>query len=206
VEFVHSSRFSGSLARCKRATFVIGGLAVRVVVGPAALRPEVVLRQIEMFHANRTCRRWEQTDDVFQNSMVRLHRAREVESGATVRLFQLGGGAGCDGTCSIWRSTTSGRRAAGPTTTRTANPPMTKVAALQRAREPEKPGGVDRIPRPGEKSCRKTKLEVVNTLYYGGLTQEEAARVLGISFRTLKRRWHSARLKLYEALKRDGQE
>ena len=41
---------------------------------------------------------------------------------------------------------------------------------------------------------------MVNALYYGGLTQEEAARVLGISVRTLKRRWHSARLTLYEAL------
>ena len=49
------------------------------------------------------------------------------------------------------------------------------------------------------------ELEVVNVLYYEGLTQEEAAKVLGISFRTLKRRWHSARLTLYEALKRDGQ-
>jgi len=29
--------------------------------------------------------------------------------------------------------------------------------------------------------------------------------VLGISFRTLKRRWQAAKVKLYEALKSDGQ-
>jgi RNA polymerase sigma-70 factor (ECF subfamily) len=45
--------------------------------------------------------------------------------------------------------------------------------------------------------------EVVNLLYYEGLTQDEAARVLGVSPRTLKRRWHSARLTLHEALRRD---
>ena len=47
--------------------------------------------------------------------------------------------------------------------------------------------------------------EVVNLLYYEGLTQDEAARVLGISARTLKRRWQAVRLKLYEAMNRDAQ-
>ena len=45
--------------------------------------------------------------------------------------------------------------------------------------------------------------EVVNLLYYEGLTQEEAAKLLGISFRTLKRRWQAAKLKLHEELNRD---
>jgi RNA polymerase sigma-70 factor (ECF subfamily) len=42
--------------------------------------------------------------------------------------------------------------------------------------------------------------EVVNLLFYGGLTQQEAARVLGVSLRTVKRRWQSARCRLYEKL------
>lgn len=46
--------------------------------------------------------------------------------------------------------------------------------------------------------------EVVNLLWYEGLTQEEAGKLLGISLRTVKRRWHSARTKLYEALANDG--
>ena len=49
------------------------------------------------------------------------------------------------------------------------------------------------------------ELEIVNLLYYEGLTQEEAARVLGISHRTLKRRWQEVKIKLYEALKRERQ-
>jgi RNA polymerase sigma-70 factor (ECF subfamily) len=42
---------------------------------------------------------------------------------------------------------------------------------------------------------------VFNLLWYHELTQEEAARELGVSQRTLKRRWQSARLRLREALR-----
>ena len=40
--------------------------------------------------------------------------------------------------------------------------------------------------------------EVFSLLWYSGLTQADAARVLGISLATLKRRWVSARLILKE--------
>jgi RNA polymerase sigma-70 factor (ECF subfamily) len=40
----------------------------------------------------------------------------------------------------------------------------------------------------------------VGLLFYEGLTQEEAATVLGVSLRTLKRRWQSARCRLHDAL------
>jgi RNA polymerase sigma-70 factor (ECF subfamily) len=43
--------------------------------------------------------------------------------------------------------------------------------------------------------------QVVNLLYYQGLAQEAAANVLGVSVRTLKRRWQAARLALAQALK-----
>ena len=42
--------------------------------------------------------------------------------------------------------------------------------------------------------------EVVELLVYHGLTQIEAADVLGVSDRTVKKRWRDARLKLFEAL------
>lgn len=42
--------------------------------------------------------------------------------------------------------------------------------------------------------------EVFDLMYYQGLSQIEAARVLGISERTLRRRWHSARTSLNETL------
>jgi len=50
----------------------------------------------------------------------------------------------------------------------------------------------------------KGEQEVVNLVFYDGLTQEEAAKMLGISVRTLKRRWQSAKVNLHEALNSDG--
>lgn len=43
--------------------------------------------------------------------------------------------------------------------------------------------------------------EVVNLLFYEGMSQEEAAIVLGVSLRTLKRRWQEAKLALHEELR-----
>jgi DNA-directed RNA polymerase specialized sigma24 family protein len=37
-------------------------------------------------------------------------------------------------------------------------------------------------------------------LYYQGVSQTEAAAILDISERTIKRRWQSARLRLHDAL------
>ena len=42
--------------------------------------------------------------------------------------------------------------------------------------------------------------EVFDLLWYNGLTQEEAAEVLAVSLSTIKRRWQSARLGLMNAL------
>jgi RNA polymerase sigma-70 factor (ECF subfamily) len=42
--------------------------------------------------------------------------------------------------------------------------------------------------------------EVVDLLWYQGLSQPEAAQLLGVSARTLKRRWRDARVALFDAL------
>ena len=42
--------------------------------------------------------------------------------------------------------------------------------------------------------------EVLDLVWYGGLTQIEAAALLGISEPTVKRRWRAARLRLHEAM------
>jgi RNA polymerase sigma factor (sigma-70 family) len=45
--------------------------------------------------------------------------------------------------------------------------------------------------------------EIFDLLFYNGLTQEEAARVLGVSLRTVKRRWQTAQLTLHRELSRE---
>ena len=42
--------------------------------------------------------------------------------------------------------------------------------------------------------------EVFDLLWYQELSQAEAAAIVGVSDRTIKSRWRSARLKLHEAL------
>jgi len=57
---------------------------------------------------------------------------------------------------------------------------------------------IDRLP-PDEK-------EVVDLLFYQGMTQEEAAEVLGITDRTVRRRWVSARTRLHDVLSKEESE
>jgi hypothetical protein len=57
---------------------------------------------------------------------------------------------------------------------------------------------IDRV-RNGE------RVKVPTRVTYG-ISQEEAARVLGMPLRTLKRRWFTARTRLHEALNADGAE
>jgi RNA polymerase sigma-70 factor (ECF subfamily) len=42
--------------------------------------------------------------------------------------------------------------------------------------------------------------EVFHLIWYGGLSQDEAALVVGVSVRTIRGRWQEARLAIYRAL------
>lgn len=157
----------------------------------------------KMFHGYPNLRRWEQTDDVFQNGMIRLHRALAGVRVESVRhFFNLAavqvrrelldlakhhfgpGGVGAN-------HHTDGQPADGE-----------GGAVHDTAAEPEDVSGWGEFHAQVEK-LPGDELEVVNLLFYEGLTQEEAAKVLGVSPRTLKRRWQSAKVKLSEALKRE---
>ena len=48
--------------------------------------------------------------------------------------------------------------------------------------------------------------EVFDLLWYEGLTQPEAATILGVSLKTVKRRWQDARLFLFEAMRGEAPE
>lgn len=144
-------------------------------------------------------RRWEATDDVFQNAMVRLHRALQTVRIESVRhFFNLAG-------LQIRRELNDlTRHYFGPegygANHHTDHKPADEAGgSLDRADEPEDLAKwtlfhehCDRLPA--------EEREVVNLLFYQGLTQEEAASVLGLSVRTLKRRWQQAKLALQACL------
>ena len=135
----------------------------------------------KMFRNYPSLRRWEATDDVFQNSLVRLHRAlanTEVES--VLHFFNLAG-------LQIRRELLDlkkhhfGPEGRGSNHHTDHQPPDDAGGTLYATSD-----------EPDELK------EVVNLLFYEGLTQEEASAVLGVSLRTLKRRWQEAKLQLNE--------
>ena len=82
----------------------------------------------------------------------------------------------------------------GRTTTRTASPPTTRAGRCtsRTAEQPEDLEGWSAFHAQVE-ALPDEEREVVGLLFYEGLTQQEAATVLGVSLRTVKRRWQSAR-------------
>lgn len=148
-------------------------------------------------------RRWEGTDDLLQNSLLRLHRAlREVNPSSVRHFFNLA-------TVQIRRELLDlADHHFGPhgdaANHHTDGPCLAagEDGALDRQAVADEPTSLDgwtefhaRI-----EALPEEEREVVGLIWYEGLAQEEAAAVLGVSVRTVKRRWQSARL-LYEAVK-----
>jgi len=151
----------------------------------------------KMFHAYPGLRRWENTDDVFQNSMIRLHRALSQVQIESVRdFFNLAARQ------IRWELLDLSKRHFGPHGVG-ANHHTDGIPAdegtLKRVVEPRDAQGwnqfhelIERLP--------VEEQELVNLVYYEGLTQIEAAKVLGISESTLKRRWQAVKLRLHGVL------
>jgi RNA polymerase sigma factor (sigma-70 family) len=148
-------------------------------------------------------RRWEQTDDVLQNAMLRLCRALDTVQPESPRHFyhlaaqhirwELRDLAkhhfGPEGAAA--KHHTDGDKAADD-----------EGGALHRWQAKTEPTSLDEWTAFHEQAARlpDEEREVFDLLWYDGLTQEQAAEVLSVNIRTIKRRWLSARLLLHEAL------
>lgn len=148
--------------------------------------------------------RWEQTGDVLQNALVRLSRTLADLTPPTVldfyRLAAL----------QIRRELIDlARHYYGP---QGAGGHHASVGGNES--NPSLPPAYDRADRTGEPTAvlawaelhRQAELlpederTVFDLLWYQGLKQDEAAEILGVTTRTIKNWWRSARLKLYDAL------
>jgi len=150
----------------------------------------------KMFHGHPGLRRWMQTDDVFQGSLVRLHRALSQVQVRDVRhFFNLA-------TVQIRRELldlarkTFGPHGIGRNHHTDLQPADESGGSLHRVSE--EPEDLERW----ESFHQRVEIlpdeerEVFGLIYYEGLEQLEAAKVLDVSERTIRNRWNRARLLL----------
>jgi RNA polymerase sigma-70 factor (ECF subfamily) len=142
--------------------------------------------------------RWEQTDDVLQNVLLRLERSlREVQLASTLDFLRLAAALVRRELIDLVRhhfgplgwganhATPDRGRPAGPTPAGTSD-----AGDLQLWGEVHQQ--IAALP--------DEERQTFDLLWYQGLTQPEAAALLGVSLRTLKRRWQAARVLLAQAL------
>jgi RNA polymerase sigma-70 factor (ECF subfamily) len=199
------------MSRGDHATEIQGCLD-RLRSGDAAARDELLAHAAErltrltrkMLRDFPGVHRWEQTDDVLQNAAVRLCRAlAEVQPATVGDFFRLAAAlirrelldlarryAGAEGLgghhARVAGSGQVGAETLGPDPADSTHDPDRLAAWTNFHREVEALPGEER--------------EVFDLLFYQGLSQAEAVLVLGISQRTLQRRWRAARLRLSQAL------
>jgi RNA polymerase sigma factor (sigma-70 family) len=146
--------------------------------------------------------RWEQTDDVLQNATLRLYRALNQVAPPTAQdFFRLAAAM-------IRRELIDlARRYSGPMGLGANHASLAGgnedgdgfSPAGESSLDPSRIAEWTDFHRQVERLPDEERA-VVDLLFYQGLNQAEAAAVLGVSDRTVKRRWQSARLALHEAL------
>ena len=149
--------------------------------------------------------RWEQTDDVLQNAVIRLQRTLQQLTVATARdFFRL--------------AALQIRRELLDLTKHYYGPQGAGAHHASHAEAPADSSGAPAPADPADVTHEPVRLatwsafheqvaalpeeerEVFDLLWYQGLPQAEAADLLHVNVRTAKRRWLSARMKLQDAL------
>ena len=177
--------------------------AYEELLGVASKRLQKLARK--MLRDFPRLRRWEQTDDVFQNAALRLHRSlSEVKPESVRQFFGLAA-------VQIRRTLIDlARHHYGPLGQGANHDSNPHYEHREKTESPETLEAwaefheqVDQLP--------ENEREVFQLLWYSGTTQKEAAELLKTSERTVLRRYHKAKLSLRNFLsndeeKRDGHE
>lgn len=166
----------------------------------------VRLRQLasKMLNGYSRVRRWEETDDVFSNAMIRLHRSlKSVTPESPLHFFRLAalqirrelidlsrkhyGKQGVGANHESISPQTNDEKGHSP------------LEAVDPADNPVDLAVWTELHEEVEKLSEEEK-EVFDLVWYHQLTQVQAAEVLNVSRRTVLRRWQSACLRLHEVL------
>jgi RNA polymerase sigma factor (sigma-70 family) len=150
--------------------------------------------------------RWEEGDDIAQNALIRLDRALRAVAPPTARdFFRLAA-------AEVRRELTDlARHYYGPRGLGTNHDSDAEVAGLsddgvmRGLLAPDTTNDPGKLAAWGEfhravDSLGESERELFDLLWYHGLTQLDAARVLGVTERTVNSRWLVARVRLSESL------
>jgi RNA polymerase sigma-70 factor (ECF subfamily) len=197
----HTERIASDLNRLRDGD----ARAINDLLDHAANRLMHLTRK--MLHGFSGVKRWEQTDDVFQNACMRLARALGDQTPSDPRHFYRLAAV------QIRRELIDmARRYKGPLGIGANHATIVGVSSDNGDDTPSNPldvGGQTHDPR---KLNDWTELhehvamlpekerECVDLLLYNGLTQREAADLMGVDERTIKRYWQRARLELHKKL------
>lgn len=147
----------------------------------------------QMLRGYPRVQRWAQTDDVLQGALIRLHRSLAVVQPESVRHFYS------LASTQIRRELIDlARHLDGPESHAAHHHTDGGAAVERRTDERGQPESLDAWAAFHERASQlpQAEHEVFALLWYEGLTQHEAADLLGVSLATLKRRWQSARILL----------
>jgi len=160
-----------------------------------------------MLHKNPGVARWEGSDDLAQKSMIRLWRALQAapiesprhflnllsvqmrrELSNIIRKYFSPLGIGTN-------HQTPGK----------GKSPIEKGGALWAAEDGHFPRSIDQWESFHDiiDKLPERESEIVNLIFYQGWTQEEAANLLGVSPKTVKRNWVSAKLRIMDRFSRE---
>jgi RNA polymerase sigma factor (sigma-70 family) len=150
--------------------------------------------------------RWEQTDDVLQNAVVRLCRALgEVRPPTAADFFRLAAAQIRRELIDLARRYSGGRGlapyqadVAGAGGASTAEP-VAGAELADTTNDPDRLATWTDFHRTVE-ALAADERETFDLLFYQGLSQAEASALLEVSERTIKRRWQAARLRLAETM------
>ena len=138
-------------------------------------------------------RRWEQTDDIFQSAVLRLYQSLHQVRPTTERAFF---GLAC---LQIRRTLIDlARHHFGPQ----GGGARHQSDVIEPASQAGEPENLEAWARFHEiiDSLPDSEREVFSLIWYGGLTQADAATLLGVSDRTVLRRMQSARVLIHRAM------
>lgn len=157
----------------------------------------------KMLQSFPAVRRWEETGDVAQNALIRLYKSLDqIETKSVEHFFALStvmirrelidlarryqGPQGLGANHATWQKDDESKVGQGP------DAPDQTHAPNRLAQWCELHEQIAALPKEEQQVC--------DLLWYQGIPQGQAAEILEISERTLKRRWQAVRLKLHRLL------